>query len=82
MKHAAPGYACPFCAIAGTLPMPAAESAVVLIDANVYALMPIHHYGGIIGNCLVVPGRHYENVLDIADSLGSDFTDWCPVGAA
>ena len=73
MKHAPPGYACPFCGIAATLPSPALESAVVLVDTNVFALVPTHHYAGIKGNCLVVPRGHYENVLDIPDELGSDF---------
>ena len=73
MKHAPHGYACPFCGIAKTLPSPAPESAVVLVDANVFALVPTHHYAGIKGNCLVVPRRHYENVLDIPDELGHDF---------
>jgi histidine triad (HIT) family protein len=73
MNHAPPGYECPFCGIAGTLPSPAPESAVVLMDANVFALVPTHHYAGIRGNCLVVPRRHYENVLDIPDSLGTEF---------
>lgn len=73
MKHAPPDYACPFCHIAGTLPSPAAESAVVLVEANVFALVPLHHYAGIQGNCLVVPRAHYENVFDIPDGLGNDF---------
>jgi len=73
MKHAPPGYACPFCGIAATLPSPAPESAVVLVDTNVFALVPTHHYAGIKGNCLVVPRSHYENVLDMPDELGSDF---------
>jgi histidine triad (HIT) family protein len=73
MENAPSDYECPFCGIAGTLPSPAAESAVVLIDANVFALVPTHHYGGIKGNCLVVPRHHYENVFDIPDELGSDF---------
>lgn len=73
MKHAPHGYACPFCDIASTLPSPVPESAVVLMDAHVFALVPTHHYGGIEGNCLVIPRRHYENVLDIPDELGSDF---------
>ncbi|WP_426688151.1 HIT family protein [Rhodanobacter ginsengiterrae] len=72
MKNAPPGYACPFCGIAETLPSPAPESAVVLVDANVFALVPTHHYAGIKGNCLVVPRCHYENVLDIPDDLGRD----------
>ena len=64
MKNAPPGYQCPFCGIAETLPSPAPESAVVLVDANVFALVPTHHYAGTKGNCLVIPRRHYENVLD------------------
>lgn len=73
MKHAPSGYDCPFCGIAGTLPSPAPESAVVLMDAHVFALVPAHYYAGITGNCLVLPRRHYENVLDIPDNLGSGF---------
>lgn len=73
MKHAPPGYECPFCGIAGTLPSPAPQSAVVFVDANVFALVPTHHYAGIKGNCLVIPRSHYENVLDIPDNLGCDF---------
>ena len=73
MKNAPPGYECPFCGIAETLPLPAPESAVVLVDANVFALVPTHHYAGIKGNCLVIPRTHYENVLDVPDGLGSDF---------
>ena len=73
MKNAPPGYECPFCCIAGTLPSPALESAVVLVDANAFAFVPLHHCAGIKGNCLVVPRSHYENVLDIPDNLGSDF---------
>lgn len=73
MKNAPPGYLCPFCGIADTLPLAAPESAVVLIDSNVFALVPTHHYGGIKGNCLVIPRKHHENVLDIPDDLGNDF---------
>lgn len=73
MKHAPPHYACPFCGIAETLPSPAPESAAVLVEANVFALVPTHHYAGIKGNCLVIPRSHYENVLDMPDELGNDF---------
>ncbi|QNK03796.1 HIT domain-containing protein [Dyella telluris] len=45
----------------------------MLMDDNVFALVPTHHYGGIKGNCLVVPRDHYENVLEMRDNLGSDF---------
>lgn len=73
MKHAPPGYTCPFCGMARTLPSPAPESAIVLMDDDVFALVPAHHYAGIKGNCLVVPRNHYENVLDIPDRLGNAF---------
>lgn len=73
MKNAPPGYDCPFCGIAATLPTPAPESAVVLVDTNLYALVPTHHYAGIQGNCLIIPRAHYENVLDIPDDLGNEF---------
>ena len=73
MKNAPPDYECPFCGIAATLPSAAPESAVVLVDTNVFALVPTHHYAGIKGNCLVIPRGHYENVTDIPDNLGSDF---------
>lgn len=73
MKHAPAGYACPFCGIAMTLASPAPESAIVLADAEVFALVPTHHYAGIKGNCLVIPRGHYENVLDIPDNLGNAF---------
>jgi histidine triad (HIT) family protein len=45
----------------------------VLVETNVFALVPRNHYGGIRGNCLIVPRLHYENVLEIPDSLGNDF---------
>lgn len=72
MRHAPAGYACPFCAIADTLPLPEPASAVVWMDSRVYALVPRHHYGGIKGNCLVIPRTHYENLFDIPDALGED----------
>nr|WP_241093002.1 HIT domain-containing protein [Xanthomonas bonasiae] len=43
-----------------------------MVDANVFALVPTHHYGGIQGNCLVIPRGHYENVLDMPDDLGRE----------
>lgn len=73
MKHAPVDYQCPFCYVSATLPTPAPESAVILVEPRVFAFVPLHHYAGIRGNCLVAPRLHYENVLDIPDSLGSDF---------
>jgi hypothetical protein len=72
MKNAPVGYECPFCHIAETLPASAPESAVVLVQPNVFAFVPLHHYAGIRGNCLIAPRRHYENVLEIPDELGID----------
>lgn len=73
MKNAPVGYECPFCRVAGTLPTQDRESPVVIVEARVFAFVPLHHYAGIRGNCLIAPRLHYENVLDIPDSLGSDF---------
>jgi histidine triad (HIT) family protein len=73
MKNAPAGYECPFCRIADTLPAAAPESAVVLVEPRVFALVPHSHYAGIRGNCLIVPRLHYENVLDIPEDLGKDF---------
>lgn len=72
MKHAPIDYQCPFCDVAKTLPMPVPESAVVLVEARVFAFVPLHHYGGTRGNCLIAPRRHYENVLDVPEELGID----------
>jgi histidine triad (HIT) family protein len=73
MKHAPPGYDCPFCQLAGTLDEPAPGSAIVLVEPRIFAFVPLHHYAGIRGNCLIAPRLHYENVLEIPDSLGEDF---------
>jgi histidine triad (HIT) family protein len=73
MRNAPVGYECPFCRIAQTLPAPAPESAVVLAQPSVFAFVPLHHYAGIRGNCLIAPRLHYENALDIPDALGNDF---------
>ncbi|HEU5134594.1 MAG TPA: HIT family protein [Steroidobacteraceae bacterium] len=73
MKNAPPGYECPFCRIAQSLPTPSPDSAVVLVEPRVFALVPLHHYAGIRGNCLIAPRIHYENVLDIPEDLGNDF---------
>lgn len=73
MKNAPAGYDCPFCRIAQTLPSSAPDPAVVLIEPRVFAFVPLHRYGDIRGNCLIAPRQHFENALDIPDSLGSDF---------
>jgi histidine triad (HIT) family protein len=73
MKNAPADYECPFCRIAESLPTPAAESAVILVEPSVFAFVPLSHYAGIRGNCLIAPRLHYENVLDIPDSLGNEF---------
>lgn len=57
MKHAPLGYECPFCDIAAGLSGPNPNSAIVFADANLLAVIPLHYYGGIKGNCLVVPLR-------------------------
>jgi histidine triad (HIT) family protein len=73
MKNAPAGYECPFCHLAATPPNLAPESAIILIEPRIFAFVPLHHYAGIRGNCLVAPRAHFENVLDIPDDLGDDF---------
>jgi histidine triad (HIT) family protein len=73
MKNAPPGYECPFCQLAETLPKSAAASPIILAEPRIFAFVPLHHYAGIRGNCLVVPRAHHENVLDTPDDLGEDF---------
>jgi histidine triad (HIT) family protein len=73
MKYAPVGYECPFCRVAEKLPRAAPESAVVLVQQSVFAFVPLHHYAGIRGNCLIVPRLHFENALDIPDELGTEF---------
>jgi histidine triad (HIT) family protein len=73
MKNAPAGYQCPFCRLAETLPQPPRESAIILIEPRIFSFIPLHHYAGIRGNCLIAPRAHYENVLGIPDDLGEDF---------
>jgi len=72
MKHAPPGYECPFCQLAERLGEPTSGSAIILVEPRVFAFVPLHHYAGIRGNSLIAPRAHYENVLDIPDDLGKD----------
>jgi histidine triad (HIT) family protein len=73
MKNAPPGYECPFCQLAETLSKSEPLSPIILVQPRIFAFVPLHHYAGIRGNCLVVPRAHHENVLDIPDDLGNDF---------
>lgn len=73
MKNAPAGYECPFCRLAESLSLAAPDPAVVLVQPDVFAFVPLSHYAGIRGNCLVVPRLHFENVLDIPDELGIEF---------
>ena len=73
MRNAPAGYQCPFCDLVESLPSPTPESGIILVEPRIFAFVPLHHYAGIRGNCLVVPRVHYENVLDIPDELGGDF---------
>jgi histidine triad (HIT) family protein len=73
MTNAPPGYQCPFCGLADALTTPTPDPAIILVEPRLFAFIPLHHYAGIRGNCLVVPRVHYENVFDISDDLGEDF---------
>jgi histidine triad (HIT) family protein len=72
MRNAPADYDCPFCRLANSLSKPAHDSAIILVEPRVFAFVPLHHYAGIRGNCLVAPRDHYENALDVPDELGAD----------
>lgn len=72
MKHAPVGYDCPFCRLAKSLDGPAQDSSIILVEPRVFSFVPLHHYGGIRGNCLIAPRAHHENVLEMPDELGAD----------
>src|SRR5688572_27394095 len=73
MRHAPAGYECPFCQLARTLHTSTPDSAIILVEPRIFAFVPLHHYAGIRGNCLIAPRAHHENVYDIPDNLGEDF---------
>lgn len=73
MRHAPADYQCPFCRLAATLHEPTPDPAIILVEPRVFAFVPLHHYAGIRGNCLIAPRLHQENVLDIPDELGEEF---------
>ncbi|MCW5548420.1 MAG: HIT family protein [Opitutaceae bacterium] len=73
MKHAPPDYKCPFCRMALELQQAqAVTGGFVLEEERVFALIPLHYYGGTKGNCLIIPKAHHENLFDIEAGLGVD----------
>lgn len=75
ISHAPPGYDCPFCRIAsGRFDGPVASSAADLVYAGprVTAIVASHQWPRSIGNVLVLPNRHVENLYALPDALGAE----------
>jgi len=72
-NHAPPDYTCPICVgITGiknehTL---IREPDIVYKDEKIAVIINSFSLGGIVGNALVVPTMHYENVYDVPSELG------------
>jgi histidine triad (HIT) family protein len=68
-NHAPLGYPCPFCAIAaGDLD----SQGVVYRTRRAAAFIAKHQYPRNLGNTLVIPIEHHENVYDLPLSLTQD----------
>lgn len=73
ITHTPANYACPFCREVQRLKTEGlGDNAFVLEEERVFALIPLHFKGNTKGNCLIVPKRHYENIFDIDETLGTD----------
>ena len=68
--HAPAGYACLFCRFARGEESPAnALADVVYADDEVMAFVAPKTWPGNVGNALVVPRAHHENLYDLPDAL-------------
>lgn len=68
-NHAPPDYKCPFCAIAaGDLD----PQGVIYRTHRATAFIAKHQYPRNLGNTLVVPIEHHENVYDLPLNLAQD----------
>lgn len=70
IRHAPPGYDCPFCAVAaGRDTEHNRASDLVLRDDETTAFVAPKWWNGNPGHVLVIPNEHYENVYEIPDVL-------------
>lgn len=68
-NHAPPDYRCPFCAIAaGDLD----SQGVIVRSPRAIAFIAKHQYARNLGNTLVIPSEHHENIYDLPPSLAED----------
>ena len=65
VSHEPPGYACPFCAIAGG----AEPEFTAWREGQVFVQIAKHWDPGGPGRALVIPTIHYENIYALPDDL-------------
>jgi histidine triad (HIT) family protein len=73
-SHAPANYRCPFCALAGGMVCPGLHSTqgdIVCRDGDAMAFIASHWKEANAGHVLVVPIRHFENLYEIPDDVGS-----------
>jgi histidine triad (HIT) family protein len=56
------------CARAGKIE--ASPHGIVEVSEHLTCLVPLHYYGQVKGNVVIVPNRHCENIYDIDETLG------------
>ena len=74
--HAPPGYACPFCHIAGSMQNGAVPSTttedVFLRNEQITAFVAAAWWPKNPGHVLVIPNEHFENIFDLPVALAAE----------
>jgi histidine triad (HIT) family protein len=67
-NHAPDGYACPFCLLLNGIAnehVASVQTDIVYRDDEVTAFIGAHQWAGNLGNVIVVPNEHFENLYDL-----------------
>jgi histidine triad (HIT) family protein len=74
-SHAPPDDDCPFCNVQ-TNPDSGAwqrnRMGWVFEQGSVFCMVPTHYWGVNVGNCMIMPKAHFENVYEIDPQVGTD----------
>ncbi|MFW9825616.1 MAG: HIT family protein [Candidatus Thorarchaeota archaeon] len=75
ISHAPEGYICPFCKIAQRKEnknLLSTVNDIIYQDEVFTALVSSHQWPNNLGNVLVFPNEHYENIYDLPAELGNN----------
>ena len=70
-NHEPKDYVCPFCALMRG-ETPNASTDVVYHNEFVTAFLSLHQFPKNLGNTLVVPNTHFENIFDLPTELATE----------